>query len=260
MSAAARTNRFRRRFIQLNLASWISHLNAHASTPQFQTQWQLSPELVARGALKKYRDKVKALQQAQLLDTETWFTQRIRAITAQLATQAAIDYPCSRDWQWEIHSSDQIDENSYGMAGGKIIISRPMVNDYSLNESALAMLIAHEMAHALLLHNFAEDQEALRLFPAWAEKSFEDFETAIDDDDTLIRALASLGKQQEFEADLKGMQLALRAGYAAKGLLAFYEKLRKKSAYPNFESLSHPAPAARLQRLRDWLRQQESPN
>lgn len=220
---------------------------------QSSSLWQLSPQLVAQGAYKKYRVKVGELQQAHLLDSDEQFSERLRRIMAKLTAQAAIDYSNSNQWQWEIHSSDQHDETSYSMAGGKILISRPQVYELALNDYELAMLIAHEMAHALLLHNFLEDQEALRLFPAWHNQDFEKFETAVDEDDTLVTALAVLGKQQEFEADLRGMQLALRAGYPAKNLLRFYEKLRKRSAYPNFESRSHPAPSERLQRLRDWL-------
>lgn len=243
----------RRLFFKLSLGLWMGDACAKASPMQFTAKWQLSPQLVAQGAYKKYRVKVDELQQAHLLDTDEQFSERLLRIMAKLTTQAAIDYSDSSQWQWEIHSSDQYDETSYSMAGGKILISRPQVYALALNDNELVMLIAHEMTHALLLHNFLEDQEALRLFPNWLHQDFEKFETAVDDDDTLITALAALGKQQEFEADLNGMQLALRAGYPAKSLLRFYEKLRKRSAYPNFESRSHPAPSERLQRLRDWL-------
>ena len=231
----------------------MSETCAKTSPPQSTAKWQLSPQLVAQGANKKYRVKVDELQQAHLLDTEVLFNERLHRIMTKLTAQAVIDYSNSGQWQWEIHSSDQYDEASYSMAGGKILISRPQVYELALNDNELAMLIAHEMAHALLQHNFLEDQEALRLFPAWLHQDFEKFETAVDDDDTLVTALAALGKQQEFEADLSGMQLALRAGHPAKSLLRFYEKLRKRSAYPNFESRTHPAPSERLQRLRDWL-------
>lgn len=250
----------RRLFLKCSLGLWISEACAKTITTQSGSKWQLSPQLVAQGASKKYRVKVGELQQAYLLDTDVQLTERLQRIMTKLAYQAAIDYRGSGHWQWEIHSSDQHDESSYSMAGGKIMISKPQVNALALNETELAMLIAHEMAHSLLLHNFVEDQEALRLFPAWLNQDFEEFETAIDDDDTLVTALAALGKQQEFEADLGGMELALKAGYPAKNLMTFFEKLKKRSAYPNFESRSHPAPAERLQRLRDWFQQQAQKN
>ena len=43
-------------------------------------------------------------------------------------------------------------------------------------------------------------------------------------------------------------------GYSAKQLLRFYDKLRKRSAHPNFDSLSHPAPAQRLPVCVRWWR------
>lgn len=237
------------------LALCLPQVSARQIHPESEAKWQLSVELVAHGAHKKYLKKVSELQQGQLLDTDALFVTRLHRITSELATQAEHDYPSSKNWQWEIHSNDQEDEASFCMAGGKLIISRRQVQDLELNDTELAMLIAHEMAHALLLHHYAEDVEALRLFPSWQQKSFEEFETAVDDDDILVSALAELGKQQEFEADNKGMQLALQAGYPAQGLLSFFVKLRKHSAYPNFESRSHPAPAQRVQRLRNWLLQ-----
>lgn len=245
----------RQLLVMFCLGSSLLDATARQSNFQQEARWQLSKELVARGAHKKYLKKVDELQQGQLLDTDAQFLERLNNVTNKLATQAALDYTASDNWQWEVHSSDQSDESSYCMAGGKLIISRYQVRELALNETELAMLVAHEMAHALLLHHYAEDQEALRLFPMWRHKSFEEFETAVDDDDTLVSALAELGKQQEIEADLSGMQLALKAGYPAKGLLSFFVKLSKHNAYPNFDSRSHPAPAQRLQRLRDWLLQ-----
>lgn len=221
--------------------------------PESEAKWQLSTELVAHGAHKKYLKKVSELQQGHMLDTDASFVTRLSRITAKLITLAEHAYPESKNWQWQVHSSDQEDEASFCMAGGKLMISRRQVHDLGLNDTELAMLIAHEMAHALLLHHYAEDLEALRLFPGWQQKSFEEFESAVDDDEILVSALAELGKQQELEADLKGMQLALQAGYSAQGLLSFFVKLRKHSAYPNFESRSHPAPAQRVRDLRDWL-------
>ncbi|TXI95022.1 MAG: hypothetical protein E6Q34_03740 [Burkholderiaceae bacterium] len=228
---------------------------AVTNIPQTIEPWLLTPELVIAGAAKKYQKKIEELQQGHLLDRRATSLDYLNRIFLRLQASAYHQYPASANWRWELHTSDELHESSYCMAGGKLLINLPHIEEMNLNEAELAMLISHEMAHALLLHHYLEDQEALRLFPAWSTRPFSEFEDAVDEDDVIIRALAEFNKAQEYEADRAGFQLAMQAGYSAKQLLRFYDKLRKRSAHPNFDSLSHPAPAQRLLRLREMVAQ-----
>ncbi|WMW80833.1 M48 family metalloprotease [Undibacterium cyanobacteriorum] len=229
----------------------VTKVNASDEEP-----WRLSPALVIHSAAKRYQKKIQELAHGHLLDRSASFLQRSSSILSTLRQQASRDFPETQAWQWELHTSDEAEESSYCMAGGKLLISLPQAQRMSLNDMELAMLISHEMAHALLHHHFLEDREALRRFPSLQTKNFEDFQDAVDEDDVILTALAEFDKAQEYEADLVGFQLALRAGFAGAMLIRFFEKLRKHSAYPNFDSKSHPAPAQRLQRLRTWYQQQ----
>ena len=222
--------------------------------------WRLSRALVIQSAAKRYEKKIQELAHGHLLDCSASFLQRASSILSTLKHQASRDFPETQAWHWELHTSDEAEESSYCMAGGKLLISLPQAQRMNLNDTELAMLISHEMAHAVLHHHFLEDQEALRRFPSLQMKDFEDFQDAVDEDDVIISALAEFDKAQEYEADLVGFQLALRAGFAGSMLIRFFEKLRKHSVYPNFDSKSHPAPAQRLQRLRSWSQQQAPAN
>ena len=95
----------------------------------------------------------------------------------------------------------------------------------------------------LLLHHYLEDQEALRLFPAWSTRPFSEFEDAVDEDDVIIRAPAEFNKTQEYEADRAGFPVS-NARATSETVLRFHDKLRKRSAHPNFDSLSHPGASA----------------
>src|SRR5262249_8800781 len=57
-------------------------------------------------------------------------------------------------------------------------------------------------------------------------------------------------RDQEYAADLNGMQYALAAGYSTKGVRA-YQKLGEINSYSSFEALSadHPSANDRLARL-----------
>lgn len=212
---------------------------------------KISAEKVIAGAEKMYRQRLRELSLAGSLDGDPRFLARVQRIAQPLLRQAAQENAASVSWQWEIHATSDPDESSYSMAGGKLLISQTQVQSLELNDAELAMLISHEIQHALLEHNLKEYSEALRLFPAWRERSFEDLEDAVDNDEVVIQALAGLGRQQELEADSAGLRLASRSGFPVASLLNFFRKLWRHSAYPNFESKSHPSPASRWQNARE---------
>lgn len=207
----------------------------------------LSQEEVMAGAEQMYRKRMTELQQRYMLDENAVFLARVERVLQTLLPQAKLDYPDSALWRWEIHTSSEADETAYCMAGGKLLISQNQVLALSLNDAELAMLLSHEMQHALQQHNLKEYLEAMRLFPIWKTRPFSDLEDAVDNDATLIQALSALNLKQEAEADVEGMKLAWRAGWRASDLAQFFRKLTRSSAMPNFDSASHPAPGRRWQ-------------
>lgn len=227
-------------------------LNAHAQDTKEVQPWVLSAAQVHQGAVVMYQKRIAELDAAHLLDTDADFLLKARRILARLQAQAALDFPESRDWQWELHTSVEPEETAFAMAGGKLLLSLEQARLWNLSETELAMLIAHEMTHALLAHNQDEYAFVLDQFPEWRLRSFAELEQAVDHDTQLIKALAPLGKEQELQADQAGWRLAVRAGYPVAGLLSFFKKLAKQAGYPNFESASHPAPAQRYARARQW--------
>lgn len=226
--------------------------SAQAQDQQLVQPWVLSPGLVHQGAAALYKKRITELEAAHLLDTDDDSLSKSRRLFARLQAQAALDFPESRDWRWELHTSAEPEESAYAMAGGKLLLSLEQQRTWNLSETELAMLIAHEMAHVLLGHHEAEYAFVLRQFPEWRQRSFAELEHAIDHDGDLIKALAPLGKEQELQADEVGWNLAKRAGFPVAGLLGFFKKLAKQAGYPNFESASHPAPAQRYARARQW--------
>lgn len=214
--------------------------------------WTLSTAQVHQGAAALYQKRISELDAAHLLDTDAEFLLKARRLFARLQLQAALRFPDSRDWQWELHTSAEPEESAYAMAGGKLLLSLEQMRSWNLSEAELAMVMAHEMAHVVLAHHEAEYTFVLQHFPSWQQHSFAELEHAIDHDADLIQALAPLGKEQELQADEVGWDLARKAGYTPTSLLGFFKKLAKQAGYPNFESASHPAPAQRYARARRW--------
>lgn len=197
-----------------------------------------------------YREHVAEAEQRAVLDTDAAFLARVRNIAERLIQRATGDYPQTAGWSWEIHTTTDPHENAFCMAGGKLLIGQRFVAELGLNDAELAMLLGHEMQHAIQEHNLKEFLEAIRLDPGWQERPFAALEHAIDNDHALMRKLDDFNAGQEIEADREGLQLAWRAGWPALRLANYFRKLARASASPNFDSRSHPAPARRWQAAR----------
>ncbi len=211
----------------------------------------LTQEEVAAGAARLYRERVSEIASRYALDSDAAFLARVDSIAKPLIARAATDYPHTAGWAWEIHTSADADENAFCMAGGKLLVGQQFVSSQRLDDAELAMLLAHEMQHAIQQHNLKEYEEAMRIEPAWRQKPFAELEYAVDNDDALMRKLDDFNSTQELEADSEGLKLAWRTGWPPMRLAGYFRKLLRNSAKPNFDSHSHPAPARR------WLAAKE---
>lgn len=202
------------------------------------------PQVVAR-ATAAYADRLATLDAANALDADPRFLDRIRRIAAGLVAQAARDYPETANWSWQVHTSSDTSQDADCMAGGHILVGQPYAERLALSDAELAMLLAHEIAHAALRHNLQEYELALRLEPARAAQPFADLWEAVDHDQALMDKLAPLGREQETEADQAGLLLAVHAGWPPARLANYYQKLLRSSAKPGIDSDSHPSPLSR---------------
>ena len=220
----------------------ITILSAAADLPRAEALTQAQVITFASAA---YAERLAELSATHALDADAGFLERLRRIAAPLIAQAAHDYPESVQWQWELHTSSAPEQDADCMAGGKVLVGQAYAERLQLSDAELAMLLAHEIAHAVLRHNLLEYQEALRIEPARAARPFRELWDAVDHDAALIDKLAPLGRAQEAQADHAGMLLAFRAGWHPQRLAGYYRKLVRSSDWPGQESASHPAPHSR---------------
>lgn len=214
----------------------------------------VTQEEVAAGAARLYSERIEALRKAYRLDSDGRFHARVERIVRPLIAQAARDYPVSASFAWQVHTTPDGDPNASSMAGGLLLVGGEHVSELSLNDAELAMLLAHEIAHAVLLHNLREVEAAIRIDPSWLSRPYPELEYAIDNDGALMRALGEFNAACEEEADREGMRLAWRAGWPAEALAGYFRKLARNSRTPNMGSAEHPSPNARWQAARTFAR------
>jgi predicted Zn-dependent protease len=205
----------------------------------------VTQEEVSAGAARLYRERIAELRASYRLDADERLHARVERIARPLIAQAARDFPVSAGFAWQLHTTSDGDPNASSMAGGLLLVGGDHVRELGLSDAELAMLLAHEIAHAALLHNLREAEEAIRIDPSWGARPYAELEYAIDHDFALMRKLEALNAAQEEEADREGMRLAWRAGWRADALAGYFRKLARASQSPNFAAPGHPSPNAR---------------
>jgi len=214
----------------------------------------LTREEVEAGAARLYQERIEEERQRYELDADPAFLGRVQRIASGLIAQARREQAGVDGMAWEIHTTSDPEENASCMAGGKLLIGQDYVTRLELNDAELAMLIAHEMEHALLQHNLLEMREALRLEPERAQQPYAALEYAVDHDESLMRKLDAFDAQQELEADREGLLLAAHAGWPAIGLANYFRKLMRHDPSPNADRREHPAPARRWRAAQELVK------
>ncbi len=154
--------------------------------------------------------------------------QRLRAIARRLVPFTTQWNPRARDWRWEVNLIGSKDINAFCMPGGKIAFYTGILDQLKLTDDEAAMVMGHEMAHALREHARAQMAKSqatnigLRLGAQLLGLG------------ELGNVAASLGGQllslkfsrgDESDADLVGLEMAARAGYNPQAGVTLWRKM-----------------------------------
>lgn len=200
------------------------------------------------------RNYIEMKQQAEakraLLPSDAPQVLRLRTIATRLIPFCYEWNPRAREWKWEINliQSEQI--NAFCMPGGKIAFYTGILQKLQLSDDEVAMIMGHEMAHALREH--ARE----RMGKTLATRGAIELGAAIFGLGNAGRMAADMGgqlltlkfgREDESEADLVGMELAARAGYNPRAGVSLWNKMAQasKGAPPQFLS-THPSGPTRI--------------
>jgi Zn-dependent protease with chaperone function len=180
--------------------------------------------------------------------------QRLRSIATRLVPQAAQWNERSRQWRWEVNliSSKQI--NAFCMPGGKIAFYTGILDQLKLSDDEAAMIMGHEMAHALREHaraRIAKSQGTGTLLSLGAQLlglgQLGDMAAGIGTQLLTLR----FSRDDETDADLVGLEMAARGGYQPQASVSLWEKMAQAgggAGGPSFLS-THPSGPDRIQQL-----------
>ncbi len=216
-------------------------------------------EQVEQSAKQQYAQILKdAASQNALGSDEHPQVIRLRRIANQLIPQSYDWNPRARDWKWEVNllGSNQI--NAFCMPGGKIVFYSAILKQLDLSDDEVAMVMGHEIAHALREHarermGKATATNGLATIGSTVASVF--FGISPNVTDFVAKQGANLltlkfSRDDETEADLVGMELAARAGFDPRSGVTLWQKMSQanKGAPPQWLS-THPASSTRIQEI-----------
>ncbi len=166
-------------------------------------------------------------------------------------------------YKWEYNLVDSKEVNAWCMPGGKIVVYTGLL-PITQNEAALAVVMGHEVAHALAKHGNERMSQgmvqqlggvalsvALANKPAATQSIFMNAYGI----GSQYGAMLPFSRSNELEADKYGLYFCAMAGYNPQEAVPLWERMAAASGGnkpPEFAS-THPAEATRIQKLKELM-------
>ena len=166
-------------------------------------------------------------------------------------------------YHWEYNLVQNKEANAWCMPGGKIVVYTGLL-PITQNEAALAMVLGHEISHAVLQHGNERMSQgliqqlggvALSVAVSNQPAQTQDLFLSAYGVGSQVGVMLPFSRKQELEADRYGMIFGAMAGYNPREAIALWQRMEKASegqAPPEFLS-THPSAGNRIAQLEKYL-------
>ena len=163
----------------------------------------------------------------------------------------------SSTFEWDVNVIESEQANAFCLPGGKMAVYTGLV-PVAQNEDAMAVVMGHEIAHALLRHG-AQRMAQQRL--SQIGQAAGAFSGMDPEQQQMVMAAMGYGyllpyaRKHETEADEVGLMLAAAACFDPREAVPLWERMGEASggqAQPEFSS-THPNPGTRIQNLQAMM-------
>ena len=219
----------------------------------------VSSQQLEQVAEQSYTKLKEEAAQKGTLNQDRAMLERLLTITNRIKPHTATFRPDAPSWKWEANIISDKQLNAFCMPGGKIIFYSGLINELKLTDDEIAVVLGHEVAHALREHSREQVSQAI------AANTTISVGAALLGLSGGIADLAGAGYQaliatrfsrtDETEADRIGLELSARAGYDPRAGITLWQKMMKAGGGqrpPEFLS-SHPADSNRIRQIEALL-------
>ncbi len=233
-----------------------------------RSQFNTVPDsLINSMALQEYNSFLKSPDNKLSTDPEkTAMVQRVGGRIADAVERYMNEHGLAdqiADYEWEFNLIDSDEKNAWAMPGGKVVVYTGIL-ETTQNEAGLAVVMGHEVAHAIARHGAERMTQGLAITLGGIALN-----EAIKDEPSATRTIfltsygvgATVGvmlpysRMHETEADRLGLIFMAMAGYAPEEAVGFWQRMARSkegSAPPEFLS-THPADETRIMNIKRSL-------
>lgn len=230
-----------------------------------QQSLMVSDDQVLSLSFQEYSDYMKTAK-ASTNSTNTALVKRVgqniaKAVESYLTQNGMAEDVKTYSWEFNLVQDNQV--NAWCMPGGKIVVYEGLL-PVTQDEASLAIVMGHEIAHAVARHS------AERLSNAYKEQYGAAALSALLQGAGVSsgwQQLASLAHQyggalftsgfsrkQESEADHIGLIFAAMAGYNPEVAVTFWQRMSSATGGgSNSLFADHPSDATRIEQIQGWL-------
>ncbi|GAB6982506.1 M48 family metallopeptidase [Prevotella dentasini] len=167
-----------------------------------------------------------------------------------------------KNYHWEFNLVQDKQANAFCMPGGKIVVYEGLL-PYTQNEASLAIVLGHEIAHAVAKHS------AEQLTKQQNQQTGIQLGAGILGAITGNSGLAKTGgeiastyfsfrnlkysRDNENEADHMGLIFAAMAGYDPQNAVGFWQRMSSGNTSTSDFLSDHPSDAKRIKNIQGWM-------
>ncbi|WP_133544350.1 M48 family metallopeptidase [Mesocricetibacter intestinalis] len=225
-----------------------------------------SSEEINRQAASSYMQTLNKAKYQGVLDTSSATAKRIHNVFNRMRPYANQENKTGQSFNWQIAVVQSRELNAWAMPGGKMMFYTGLVDTLKLSDDEIAVVMGHEMAHALEEHGKkkANVGTATNILAQVASIALAT-QVGTDASGLLVGITKDwaldkpYSRSAETEADEVGLMLMAKAGYNPEAAPKLWEKMRKASGGSQgvLASLSstHPSDESRQENLQRLMPQ-----
>lgn len=225
----------------------------------------VSDQEVLTMSLQQYDDFMKSAPKSSN-STNTAMVRKVgqniaNSVEAYMKANGLQDMVSDFSWEFNLVKSDQV--NAFCMPGGKIVVYEGIL-PITKDETGLAVVLGHEVAHAVAKHaNERMSQQmaaqyggaALGLALGGASSAVQNTASAVYGLGAQYGVMLPYSRKQELEADQLGLIFMAMAGYDPSQAEAFWVRMSQSAGgnKPSEFTSTHPSDQTRINKIREEL-------
>ena len=214
---------------------------------------------------QQYQDYMKTAK-ASTNSTNTAMVKRVgqniaKAVESYLTQNGMAEEVKTYSWEFNLVQDNQV--NAWCMPGGKIVVYEGLL-PVTQDEASLAIVMGHEIAHAVARHSAERLSNAYKeqygaaalsalLQGAGVSSGWQQLAGLVHQYGGALFT-SGFSRKQESEADHIGLIFAAMAGYNPEVAVTFWQRMSSATGGgSNSLFADHPSDATRIQQIQGWL-------